>query len=254
MHAPDAWAWLAVVAGVLAADEGEGCTHGGERDVGSADEWLLLPWMTAAFTPAPRWRRSALAEISHARASSTQRTSSTTSTRSSPRASRGRQVGRAVSRPYPVLMIAVLDQICANGRVVSRWELRGTHRGRRVTLHGIAISRFEEDKIAEDWTVSDNLDCFAACAYGVYWRLRRISPHGGCRAEQPVRGACKGPVSLNDRLRLAELLSGLSSSRISAWGLPPEDAMRSCLVCTALAREIELAVTLCLAAPAHRLH
>jgi hypothetical protein len=41
--------------------------------------------------------------------------------------------------------------------VVSRWVLHGTHHGRRVTLPGITISRFENDKIAEDWTVFDNL-------------------------------------------------------------------------------------------------
>lgn len=59
---------------------------------------------------------------------------------------------------FPDLQIEVLDQVGTNGRVVSRWELRGTHRGRRVTLPGITISRFEENKIAEDWTVSDNLE------------------------------------------------------------------------------------------------
>jgi SnoaL-like polyketide cyclase len=36
--------------------------------------------------------------------------------------------------------------------------LTGTHRGRRVTLPGITISRFENGRIAEDWTTSDNLD------------------------------------------------------------------------------------------------
>jgi predicted ester cyclase len=56
------------------------------------------------------------------------------------------------------LQIKVLEQIYADDRVVSRWELRGTHRGRRVRLPGITISRFEDDKIAEDWTVSDNLE------------------------------------------------------------------------------------------------
>jgi SnoaL-like polyketide cyclase len=40
---------------------------------------------------------------------------------------------------------------------VSRWTLQGTHRGRRVTLPGITISCFEDGRIAEDWTVSDNL-------------------------------------------------------------------------------------------------
>jgi predicted ester cyclase len=55
------------------------------------------------------------------------------------------------------LRIDVLDQVAQKDRVVSRWRLQGTHRGRRVTLPGITISRFVDGKIAEDWTVSDNL-------------------------------------------------------------------------------------------------
>jgi steroid delta-isomerase-like uncharacterized protein len=58
---------------------------------------------------------------------------------------------------FPDLRIEVVDQIADGDRVVSRWVLHGTHRGRRVTLPGITISRFENGKIAEDWTVSDNL-------------------------------------------------------------------------------------------------
>jgi predicted ester cyclase len=42
-------------------------------------------------------------------------------------------------------------------RVVSRWTLHGTHRCRHVTLPGITISRFENGRVAEDWTVCDNL-------------------------------------------------------------------------------------------------
>jgi steroid delta-isomerase-like uncharacterized protein len=58
---------------------------------------------------------------------------------------------------FPDLRIDVVDQVADRDRVVSRWILNGTHRGRRVTLPGITISRFENGKIAEDWTVSDNL-------------------------------------------------------------------------------------------------
>ena len=58
---------------------------------------------------------------------------------------------------FPDLRIEVVDQVADDDRVVSRWILHGTHRGRRVTLPGITISRFENDKIAEDLTVSDNL-------------------------------------------------------------------------------------------------
>lgn len=58
---------------------------------------------------------------------------------------------------FPDLRIDVVDQVADEDRVVSRWVLHGTHRGRAVTLPGITISRFENGKIAEDWTVSDNL-------------------------------------------------------------------------------------------------
>jgi predicted ester cyclase len=58
---------------------------------------------------------------------------------------------------FPDLRIEVVDQVSDGDRVVSRWTLDGTHRGRRVTLPGITISRFEHGRIAEDWTVSDNL-------------------------------------------------------------------------------------------------
>jgi len=58
---------------------------------------------------------------------------------------------------FPDLRIDVVDQISEADRVASRWTLHGTHRGRRVTLPGITISRFQDGRIAEDWTVSDNL-------------------------------------------------------------------------------------------------
>ena len=58
---------------------------------------------------------------------------------------------------FPDLRIDVVDQVADGDRVVSRWVLTGTHRGRRVTLPGITISRFHDKRIAEDWTASDNL-------------------------------------------------------------------------------------------------
>ena len=58
---------------------------------------------------------------------------------------------------FPDLEIRVEDQVTEGDRVTSRWTLRGTHRGRRVGLMGITISRFENGRIVEDWTTSDNL-------------------------------------------------------------------------------------------------
>jgi predicted ester cyclase len=56
------------------------------------------------------------------------------------------------------LEIEVLDQVSEGGRVTSRWVLRGTNRGREVTLTGITISRFEDGHIAEDWSAFDSLE------------------------------------------------------------------------------------------------
>jgi HD-GYP domain-containing protein (c-di-GMP phosphodiesterase class II) len=46
---------------------------------------------------------------------------------------------------------------------------------------------------------------------------------------------------VSDRLRLADLLGGLSIAADLGFGLPPEEAMRSCLIATALARQQGLA-------------
>jgi predicted ester cyclase len=59
---------------------------------------------------------------------------------------------------FPDLRIRVEDQTVDGDRVTSRWTLQGTHKGRKVMLPGITISRFENGRIAEDWTVSDNLE------------------------------------------------------------------------------------------------
>lgn len=45
---------------------------------------------------------------------------------------------------------------------------------------------------------------------------------------------------MNDGVRLADLLAGLSLISDHGLGLPPDDAVRSCLVATALARELDL--------------
>ena len=55
------------------------------------------------------------------------------------------------------LRIDVVDQFGDGDRVVSRWTLSGTHRGRRVQIPGMTISRFAGGRIVEDWTVSDQL-------------------------------------------------------------------------------------------------
>ena len=58
---------------------------------------------------------------------------------------------------FPDLRFVVDEQVSEGERVVSRWKLTGTHRGRSVRLWGIVISRFSEGKIVEDWAASDTL-------------------------------------------------------------------------------------------------
>lgn len=60
---------------------------------------------------------------------------------------------------FPDLRFQVDEQVSDEQRVVSRWTLTGTHRGRRVKLWGIVISCFDDDnRIVEDWAASDTLE------------------------------------------------------------------------------------------------
>ena len=78
----------------------------------------------------------------------------------------------------------VEDQTTDGDRVTSRWTLHGNHKGRAVTLPGITISRFENGRIAEDWTVSDNLEL-----------LRRLGPRRGfALAVRYLAGRLPGPA------------------------------------------------------------
>ena len=43
-------------------------------------------------------------------------------------------------------------------RVATHWTMSGTHRGWRVQLPGITISRFEDGRIVEDWSYSDSIE------------------------------------------------------------------------------------------------
>lgn len=53
------------------------------------------------------------------------------------------------------LRITVQDQLVDGGRVASRFVVSGTFRGRHVSFDGITISRLEDDRIVEDWSVTD---------------------------------------------------------------------------------------------------
>ena len=76
---------------------------------------------------------------------------------------------------FPDLSFVVDEQVSEGDRVASRWTLRGTHRGRSVTLRGIVISRFEDGRIIEDWAASDTMEI--PRQLGVWRSLLLIAKH-----------------------------------------------------------------------------
>jgi len=58
---------------------------------------------------------------------------------------------------YPDLHLTIEDQIAEGDKVASRWTSSMTHNGRRVTLEGITIDRFEHGMIVEAWRSMDML-------------------------------------------------------------------------------------------------
>jgi predicted ester cyclase len=57
----------------------------------------------------------------------------------------------------PDLTITVEDQIAEGGRVATRWIATMTRQGKKVSLHGVTIDRFENGKIVEAWRTIDML-------------------------------------------------------------------------------------------------
>ena len=58
---------------------------------------------------------------------------------------------------YPDLHMTVEDQVAQGRKVATRWTATMTHEGKKVTLKGITIDRFENDKIVEAWRCMDML-------------------------------------------------------------------------------------------------
>jgi steroid delta-isomerase-like uncharacterized protein len=67
---------------------------------------------------------------------------------------------------FPDLRITVEDQLAEDDRVTTRWTATMTHEGnlggtvasgKRVTLSGITIERFEDGKVVEAWRSMDTL-------------------------------------------------------------------------------------------------
>ena len=76
---------------------------------------------------------------------------------------------------FPDLSFVVDEQVSEGDRVASRWTLRGTHRGRSVTLRGIVISRFEDRRIIDDWAASDTIEIVRQL--GVWRSLLLVAKH-----------------------------------------------------------------------------
>jgi steroid delta-isomerase-like uncharacterized protein len=67
---------------------------------------------------------------------------------------------------FPDIHVTIEDMIAEGDKVVWRYTVRGTHKGefmgiaptgKSITLTGILISRFADDKVVEDWNNYDAL-------------------------------------------------------------------------------------------------
>ena len=54
----------------------------------------------------------------------------------------------------PPLKYVALDMVEEADRVAVRWQLFGTHHGEPLRLASMAIYRFDDGRIAEDWGIS----------------------------------------------------------------------------------------------------
>jgi steroid delta-isomerase-like uncharacterized protein len=72
----------------------------------------------------------------------------------------------AACAAFPDIQVTIEDIVAADDKVVVRWSSRGTHRGemqgipptnRPVTMTGMAIYRFADGKIVEEWMNTDML-------------------------------------------------------------------------------------------------
>jgi steroid delta-isomerase-like uncharacterized protein len=65
---------------------------------------------------------------------------------------------------FPDLQVTVEDVLAEGDKVVQRWSAHGSHQGelmglapsgKRISVAGMTISRFEEGKVAEEWELYD---------------------------------------------------------------------------------------------------
>ena len=77
-----------------------------------------------------------------------------------------RQEAADFRQGFPDVVSTIEDLIAEGDKVVARWRARATHRGeymgipptgKEVEFTGISVYRIEAGKIAESWTVEDEL-------------------------------------------------------------------------------------------------
>jgi steroid delta-isomerase-like uncharacterized protein len=77
-----------------------------------------------------------------------------------------RQEAADFRQGFPDVVSTIEDLIAEGDKVVARWRARATHRGdyvgiprtgKKVEFTGISVYRIEGGKIAESWTVEDEL-------------------------------------------------------------------------------------------------
>ncbi len=77
-----------------------------------------------------------------------------------------RQEAADFRRGFPDVVSTIEDLIAEGDKVAARWSARATHRGKyvgipptgkEVEFTGISVYRIEGNKIAESWTVEDEL-------------------------------------------------------------------------------------------------
>jgi len=77
-----------------------------------------------------------------------------------------RQFVETTRAAFPDLRFTIHDQIAEGDKVVTRWTMTGTHSdalmgiaptGKRVTVTGISIARFQAGRLVETWNNWDRL-------------------------------------------------------------------------------------------------
>ena len=72
----------------------------------------------------------------------------------------------AIRAGFPDVRITVEDQIAEGNKVVTRWTMKGTHKGeyegvapteKQVTMTGIFIHQVEDGKLVDRWNQGDQL-------------------------------------------------------------------------------------------------